>query len=685
MAKKINLSEIVSLPNIVEFKGDAERSKFKLPKEKLDRLSRLVLDGLEIDKKSRSEWDLQIKEVLNLVNLVSQEKIRGGVKVANIKYPLTRVAATQFAARMFPEFVRGGKAVECKVSGKDLQGLKASRARRVSEFMSWQLLIEDPSWEQHFDKLLNMLPIYGTLFKKTWYDPIQEKNRSELFLPEDIIVNNNIKSLDTARRVSHLFTFNKNDLLERMRAGIFTDIPLEELSPDNNLSEDTDLKYGLVEQQRWFDLDDDDYEEPYYVTAHINSGKILRLSAAYNSEDIRTNFDGEVVQISPQQVYTDYHFIPSSDGGFYSIGFGVLLLALNDTLNTILSQLVDAGRLATSSTGFFGKGFKLPNKNIEIQEGKYIQVDALGEDIRKNIVDLNFKEPSPVLLQLVEILIGAAKEVASVTDSLQGTEKAQNTSPTTVLALIKQGLITFSAIQRRLYRSMKKEFEKLFKLNRLFLSQEKYATVLDDPAANVELDFGEKSLDINPVSDPSLSSDAERIGKVQFLLSLVGQPGINSEEIYMRLFDALQAPNPEKLLLPKSTEPTLAERKVESEIEINARKLELAEQELKLSKEKFLVDIEKAQATIINLKAQAVQSIANAEAAEAGIQLDSYVAQMDALKEKISPSTTETSGPKQASAQQESPMEMAPDMQQTGQANLPQPQPSMLGGINGTG
>lgn len=67
----------------------------------------------------------------------------------------------------------------------------------------------------------------------------------------------------------------------------------------------------------------------------------------------------KVVRIKPVEYYTKYSFIPSPDGGFYDLGFGALLGPVNDSVNTLINQLIDAGSLQNGSMGFIGKGARL--------------------------------------------------------------------------------------------------------------------------------------------------------------------------------------------------------------------------------------------------------------------------------------------------------------------------------------
>ena len=126
-------------------------------------------------------------------------------------------------------------------------------------------------------------------------------------------------------------------------------------------SVDETTPYTIIEQHTYLDLDDDGYKEPYIVTFHKESHKVLRIAARYDDTTIKMDEDGKIKKIDAIQYYTKFGFIPNPDGSFYDIGFGVLLGPINESVNTLINQLVDAGTLNNLQSGFLGKGLPTPN------------------------------------------------------------------------------------------------------------------------------------------------------------------------------------------------------------------------------------------------------------------------------------------------------------------------------------
>ena len=545
-----SVSQLIDQTNIAEH----------LDEDRLNEIGNDAFMGYEYDLDSRSEWENCLDEWLKLAKQVKEEKSYPWPKASNVKYPLLSTAAMQFAARAYPSLVpANGKIVYGRVVGKDPKGEKLERATRVSTFMSWQLLEEMEGWEEGMDKLLIMLPVMGTVFKKTYWDPLDETNCSKVILPKDLIVNYWAKSLKRAERISEYIEMSPRKLKERQNAKLFLDIDLGQATLPEARSEadahapaqDETTPYVLIEQHTFLDLDDDGYKEPYIVTFHKDSKKVLRIVANYDKDQIKLDEEGNVIKIDPVQYYTKFGFIPNPDGGFYDIGFGVLLGPINESVNTLINQLVDAGTLNNLQGGFLGKGLRLRMGETRFQPGEWKAVNATGDDLRKQIVPLPSKEPSSVLFQLMGTLISSGKELASVAEIFVGKMPGQNTPATTTMATIEQGMKVFTAVYKRLYRSLAEEFKKLYRLNQLYVNPDTEIAVLDSAVGPD--DFNSKDYDIVPGADPTAISQTEKLMKAQGLAELLSMaPGIlDPVKVVYRILDAQEQPSWQELINPQ--------------------------------------------------------------------------------------------------------------------------------------
>jgi len=527
----------------------------KLDKEKLRKIGSDAKEGYDQDKQSRKHWEEQVDEWTRLASQIREDKTFPWPKASNVKYPLLTTAAMQFAARAYPSLLPSdGKIVKAQVIGKDQDGTKTDLADRVSMYMSYQLMHEVVGWEEGMDKLLIMLPIVGTLFKKTYWDSIRKKVASEVILPKNLVVNYWAKSLADAERVSEIIEMSPRVLKERQMAGVFLDedlgsAPTPEDQDKHAPANDETTPYTIIEQHTYIDLDDDDYPEPYIVTFHLESGKVLRITARFSEKTIHHTDDGELAKIEPLQYYTKYGFIPNPDGGFYDIGFGILLGPINESVNTLINQLIDSGTLNNLQSGFLGKGLKLRMGETRFQPGEWKAVNSTGDDLKKQIVPLPSKEPSNVLFQLMGSLITSGKELASIAEIFVGKMPGQNTPATTTMATVEQGMKVFTAVYKRVYRALAEEFVKLFDLNATYLNPNTYQQVIGITVGPDDFDLDQ--FKIFPGADPTAVSQTDKLIKAQGLQELMPMGILDPVKVGIRILEAQEQPNWQELLNPQ--------------------------------------------------------------------------------------------------------------------------------------
>lgn len=550
--KDPQLDRLLSTVNIAE----------ELDEELLSKIGEEVYRGYKLDLESKTKWDQSIDEWIKLATQMKEVRSWPWPNAANVKYPLLSTAALQFAARAYPALIPAdGKVVQMKVIGLDQQGQKADKAQRLADHMNYQLLVDMPDWEEEMDKLLFQLPIMGCLFKKTYFDDLTKTNCSKLLGPKDLIVNYWASSLESAYRVTEIMMMTRNEVREQQNAGLYLEeIELGEPSNSEDVpgtvdvhegqmpsAVDNSTPYVILEQHTYWDLDDDGYEEPYIITVEEKSRKVLRIVARWDSDGIVNGDAGELVCITPVEYYTKYSFIPNPDGGFYDIGFGHLLGPLNESANTIINQLLDAGTLNNLQSGFIGKGLRLSMGQQRFQPGEWKTVNATGDDIKKQIFPLPVNQPSDVLFQLLGLIIESSEKLASVAEIFVGKMPGQNTPATTTMASIEQGMKVFTAIYKRVYRSLSKEFKKLFRLNGLYVENlEKAQHILDQPIS--VSDYDAKAYDVCPTADPTAVSSTQKLLKAEGLMQVLPLGTLNVLEVTKRILEAQEQPNIEALM-----------------------------------------------------------------------------------------------------------------------------------------
>lgn len=542
-----------------------------LTDDELQALGAKVVDEWNADKGSIQEWRDGAEKALKQASQDGGDiKTFPWANASNIQYPLLTVASQQFAARAYPAIVKGDQAVGMKVMGiapkppqlpqlppgqppppelEQVMGqfqqaqqafaAKKARSERVKTWMNYHLFYGMDDWETGVDTMLNVIPIMGMGFKKVYFDP-HRGVCSDFVNALHLTVHKDTESLERCPRVTQDFELYPYEIKARIASGVYRDVETVEFQSE----EDDQASRTVLEQHCLRDLDEDGIEEPYIVTVDEQSSQVLRIEAAYGPDDIaRSKRDDRVVHVKRWMPFTAFPFMPDPQGGFYGLGFGQLLQPLTAVINTAINQLMDAGTAAAAGGGFIGSGLRLQGAGqtttLRFAPGEYKYVSSPGQDLRAAIYERTLPNPSPVLFQLLDLVLGAAKEVAAIKDVLTG--NAPSTAPVgTTLALIEQGLQSFSAIYKRVYRSMKAEFRAIYQCEGKWGSAEEYVAVLDDPQADFEADFADAGDDIVPVSDPSVVTKAQALAKAQVVMQLAKDfPGvINPAEAARRALEA---------------------------------------------------------------------------------------------------------------------------------------------------
>lgn len=563
-----------------------------LDKGKLEEISAKVCMIYEEDVESRRDWKEQYETWMKLALQVVEEKTFPWVGASNVKYPLVATSAIQFHARSYPTLVAGPTIVKALVIGEDPDEEKARKAERISKHMSYQLLEEMPRWDEDMDRLCYILPIVGCAFKKIYYDPDLGHNVSELVLAKDLVVNYWARSLEEAYAKTHIMYQRKNTVQEKINNGTYLDFDLTQTSSETTPMEDeTKRNEGLqpggsneysplmfLEQHTYADLDEDGYEEPYIITVEYSTKKVVRITARFEKDGVISN-DGKIEKIVPEEYIHKFSFIPNPDGGFYDIGFGSLLGPLNMSVNTLINQLVDAGTVSILGGGFISKGIRMKAGDSKFTPGEYKFVQTAGDDLRKGIFPLPRNEPSKTLFELLGTMVESGKQLASVSEIFVGKMPGQNTPATTTMQTVEQGMKVFTAIYKRIYRSLTKEYRRLYRLNQIYLEPEKEFVVLDDMqlAQTGQSDYIGDDTAVRPMADPSAASEMLRMTKSQALLELIPL-GLNPQEVLRRVLESQDQPEIEKLISPEGPPPDPKAQEMQQKMQLEQQKGQMAQQ-----------------------------------------------------------------------------------------------------------
>jgi chaperonin GroES len=567
-----------------------------LSPQTVNRIGQAVIREREIDWQSlvKSGWIDRYERALDLAMQVTKPKTMPWPGASNVKYPLLSTASIQFQARAYPAIVDGSNLVKGRVLGPDPDGTKRARADRIGEHMTWQLLYRMAGWEEDTDRLLLTLPIVGCVFRKSFYDAVENANRSETVPAIDLVVNYWAKSLKTAPRFTHTLRYYPYEVKEKVAAGLWRDIPVE--ADDAEATEDSEALVEFYEQHRREDLDGDGFPEPYVVTVNRN-GDVARIVPCFGPEDVKI-MGGRIVQIVQRQYFVKYGFLPAPDSSFYDMGFGSLLEGITASIDTAINQMFDAATLQNAGGGFIGDGVNIRGGNFKFRIGEWKRVSFPGQKLADNLMPMPAPGPSAVLFNLLGLLIEAAKEITAVQDVMTGEGQA-NQPATTTLALIEQGQKVMTGIFKRIHRAFGEELRILRGLNRVYLDEEEYYQLNDGDAQPISReDYEDGDLDVIPVSDPNMVSDMQKMARAQALMIWNGDPLVNQELIRRRYFEAVGERDVAALLEvpPPQPDPNVL---LESMKEVRAK--EESGAKVRASDAKATVDLAGAAEKFVNL------------------------------------------------------------------------------------
>lgn len=622
-------------------------------REDLDRIGNWTHECYQRDVESRIPWVRRTEAAMDLAMQIQKDKNFPWANCSNIAFPLVTIAALQFHARAYPSIVNGRSVVQCRVIGPDPMGIQKVRADNISEHMSWQLLEQDESWEEEQDRALLNVPIVGTAWKKSYYDSSCGHNRSTLVLAKDLVLDYWAKSVDSCPVKTHIIPLYRNDIYERVRRGQYADCLDESWyladaqTSTSEVSVNADNRAGVnrpdsnhntpficLEQHCSLDLDGDGYAEPYIITFEESSQQVLRIVPRFDRwEDIEFTDDGKIVRIAATEYFTKIPFIPSPDGGIMDIGFGVLLGPLNESVNSAINQLFDAGTVSNTAGGFLGRGAKIRGGVYEFKPFGWNRVDATGDDLRKSIYPLPVREPSQVMFNLLSLLIDYTGRISGATDMLVGQNPGQNTPAETSRSMVEQGEKVYSAIFKRVWRSMKNEFKKLFVLNSIYLP---LSSGFGDGGTIRREDYSGGASGVCPVADPTITSDGARFAQAtQLKAAAAASGGYNDDEVEKFYLKALKIDNIEVLypglasMPPPPPDVKLQIQEMKGQLEM--AKMENAKQEFTMN---LMLQQRLNEAKILELVASTEK--VNAETADVGAKnrINAFRAGIEAVREQ---------------------------------------------------
>jgi len=522
----------------------------------LSSLASDLLSDFDDDISSRKDWMQTYVDGLELLGMKIEERAEPWEGACGVYHPLLSEALVKFQAETIMETFPASGPVKTKIIGKETPEKKEA-AIRVQDDMNFQLTDKMVEYRPEHERMLWGLGLSGNAFKKVYFDPSLDRQVS-LFVPaEDVVVPYGSSNLETADRVSHVMRKTENDLRRLQVAGFYRDIELPEpvdtlddvekkIAEKMGFRATSDDRYKLIEMQVFLDLDgyedkDDDGEEtgialPYIVTIDKSSQEVLAIRRNWRPED-KTK--------QKRSHFVHYGYVPGF--GFYCFGLIHLIGAFAKSGTSIIRQLVDAGTLSNLPGGLKTKGMRVKGDDTPISPGEFRDVDVASGTIRDNILPLPYKEPSQVLLALMNQIVEEGRRFASAAD-MKVADMSANSPVGTTLAILERTLKVMSAVQARIHYSMKQEFRLLRDIIRDCTPPDYAYEPVDGKRSVKKSDYDQ--VDILPVSDPNASTMAQKVVQYQAVMQMAAQaPQIYDQvELNRQMLEVLGIKNIGKLI-----------------------------------------------------------------------------------------------------------------------------------------
>ena len=514
----------------------------------------------EDDKSSRKDWEDQYSKGLKMLGIVVEDRQDPFPGASGVHHPLMSEAATQFQARAITEMFPSGGPVKTQIIGKQTDK-KVEQAQRVQDFMNYQVTNQITDYFNELDQLLYYLALAGSAFKKIYFDNSLDRICSKFVPADQFVISMENTDIETAERYTQIMKQTTNEIRRKQIEGFYRDIPISKNS--NSTGQDdvveqtlqrlegmspsmADKMHTVLEIHADLDLGEEKsgLALPYIVTVDYDSNQVLAIRRNWKEDD----------SLKRKRTYfIHYKYLPGL--GFYGSGLIQSIGGLQHASTGALRALLDSAAFANLNGGFKAKGARIEGGDITVSPGEWVDVEAYGDDLRKSFIPLPFKEPSPTLLQLLGVLTESGRRFASIADAMVGQSAGSGPVGTTI-ALIEQGSKVFSAIHKRLHQAQGREFKLIYELNGEYLDDEYPYDVIGERKVIRRKDF---STDINvvPVSDPNIFSQAQRIALAQTGLQLAQQAPniIDTKEAYRRFLQALNIPEYNDLLIEDEETP----------------------------------------------------------------------------------------------------------------------------------
>ena len=516
----------------------------------LESLAAELLGLVDADVNSRKDWADTYVKGLDVLGFKYEQRTEPWNDACGVYSTVLAEAAIRFQAEAMSETFPAAGPVKTHIIGK-ITKEKEEAASRVQADMNYQLTERMVEYRPEHERALYSLGLAGSAFKKVYFDPNLGRQVSIYIPAEDVIVPYGASHIESAERVTHIMRKTKNEIKKLQANGFYRDVDLgepvtfhtdieERKAEEGGFTLSEDNRYALCEIHIDYVIDgiddEDDLAKPYVITIDRSSSTVLAIRRNWNPDDeLRLK----------RQHFVHYVYVPGF--GFYGMGLIHIIGGYARAGTSIIRQLVDAGTLSNLPGGLKSRGLRVKGDDTPIAPGEFRDVDVPSGSIKDNIMTMPYKEPSQVLLSLLNQITTEGRRLGAISD-MNISDMSANAPVGTTLALLERTLKPMAAVQSRVHYAMKQEF-KLLKAIIADYAPTEYEYQPDKGEARArQRDF--ELVEVIPVSDPNSSTMAQRVVQYQAVLQMAQQaPQIyDLPQLHRQMIEVLGIKNADKLV-----------------------------------------------------------------------------------------------------------------------------------------
>ena len=517
--------------------------------------SELIAD-FEDDCASRKDWIQTYVDGLELLGMKIEERSEPWEGACGVYHPLLSESLVKFQAETMMSMFPAAGPVKTQIIGKETQE-KKDAAQRVAEDMNYQLTDVMQEYRPEHERMLWGLGLSGNAFKKVYFDPHKDRQVSMYVPAEDIVVPYGASDLNDAERITHVMRKTENELIRLQNAGFYRDVDLgdpvsvldeveKKIAEKMGFRASSDDRFKILEMHVDLVLPGDEHKDKHGEETGIARPYIITIEKGTNTVlAIRRNWEPDDDTFQKRQHFVHYGYVPGF--GFYYFGLIHLIGAFAKSGTSLIRQLVDAGTLSNLPGGFKTRGLRVKGDDTPIAPGEFRDVDVPSGSIKDNLMALPYKEPSQVLITLLQAIVEDGRRFANTAD-LQISDMSGQAPVGTTLAILERTLKVMSAVQARIHYSMKQELGLLKDIIAAYTPEDYDYDPEEGDRKAKKSDYS--LVDVIPVSDPNASTMAQKIVQYQAVMQLAqASPDLyNMPLLHRQMLDVMGVKDAAKLV-----------------------------------------------------------------------------------------------------------------------------------------